>query len=131
MSAQVRNFLQSIVLVIGMGLIVAVCTWLLAGVYGIPWALMALALLLFVSPRIAPEFIMRKRGAWHAEHWPVVSVIDDELAKRAAIPGQVQFYVIPSTVVNAFATGRRTQSVLAVTNELLHRLDDRELVGVL
>src|SRR5215470_15554690 len=112
MSAQVRNFLQSIVLVIGMGLIVAFCTWLLAGVYGIPWTLMALALLLFVSPRIAPEFIMRKSGAWHAEHWPVLSVID-ELAKRATVPGRVKFYVIPSAAVNAFATGGRTQSILA------------------
>jgi len=129
-SAQVRNFLQSVVLITGMGLIVAACTGLLGGKHAIPWALLALGLLLFVSPRIAPEFIMRKRGAWHAEHWPVVSVID-ELAKRAAIPGQVQLYVIPSAVVNAFATGGRTQSVLAVTNELLHRLDDRELVGVL
>jgi len=130
MSARVRNFFQSVVLIVGMGLIVAACTWLLGGEYVIPWALLALGLLLFVAPRIAPEFIMRRCGAWRAEHWPVVSVID-ELTKRASLPGQVQFYVIPSAVVNAFATGGRTQSVLAVTDELLHRLDDRELIGVL
>src|SRR5882672_6464932 len=71
MSARVRNFFQSVVLIVGMGLIVAACTWLLGGEYVIPWALLALGLLLFVAPRIAPEFIMRRCGAWRAEHWPV------------------------------------------------------------
>ena len=40
-------------------------------------------------------------------------------------------YVIPSTTLNAFATGRPDKAVIGITDGLLRRLDANELAGVL
>ena len=40
-------------------------------------------------------------------------------------------YIIPSTTLNAFATGRPDKAVIGITEGLLRRLDPAELAGVL
>ncbi len=42
-----------------------------------------------------------------------------------------EIYVIPSTTLNAFATGRPDKAVIGITDGLLRRLDANELAGVL
>ncbi len=131
-AARTRNFLQSVILVGGIGLIMAVCSLVLWGRDGILWASIAIGLLLLLSPRIAPEFIMRMYGARRIrpeDGAPIVQIVG-ELAKRADLPSPPQLYVIPSPVINAFATGVRSDSLLAVTQGLLNKLDPRELIGV-
>jgi heat shock protein HtpX len=53
------------------------------------------------------------------------------LARRAGLEAQPKVYVIPSNMMNAFATGRRDDASLAVTTGLVSRLSTRELAGVL
>jgi heat shock protein HtpX len=132
-AAKTRNLVHSVILVGGIGLIMAVCTWLLWGRSGVVWAFVLIGLLLLLSPRLAPEVLMRMYGARRitpGDGAPVLRIVA-ELAKRADLPAMPQLYVIPSPVINAFATGARTDSILAVTQGLLSRLDGRELIGVL
>ena len=132
-AARTRNLIQSVVLIGGIGLIMAVCALVLWGKDGVLWAFLTIGLLLLISPRIAPEIIMRMYGARRLrpdDGAPVVSIVG-ELAKRAELPAPPQLYVIPSPVINAFATGVRSDSILAITQGLLNRLDGRELVGVI
>jgi heat shock protein HtpX len=89
--------------------------------------------LLLLSPRIAPEIIMRMYGARRispADGAPVLRIVA-ELANRAGLPRPPNLYIIPSPMLNAFATGVQSDSLLAVTQGLLNRLNSRELVGVL
>jgi heat shock protein HtpX len=132
-AATTRNVLHSIVLVGGIGAIMALCAYVLWGQSGVMWAFVLIGALLLISPRIAPEIIMRMYGARRiglAEGGPVLRIID-ELAKRAGLPAPPHLYVIPSPIINAFATGVQSDSLLAVTQGLLNRLDGRELIGVL
>jgi heat shock protein HtpX len=133
LAAKTSNFLHSIALVGGIGVIMCVCAWLLWGQAGILWAFVAIVLLLLISPRLAPELIIRMYGARRivqGDGAPIVRIVG-ELAKRAGLPAPPRLYVIPSPVINAFATGSKSESILAITQGLLSRLDARELVGVL
>ncbi|HEY7647030.1 MAG TPA: M48 family metalloprotease, partial [Hyphomicrobiales bacterium] len=132
-AARTRNVLHSVILVGGIGIVMAICAWLLWGRTGIVWAFVLIVLLLLLSPRIAPELLMRMYGARRVgagEGGPVLRTVA-ELARRANLPSMPQLYVIPSPIINAFATGAKADSILAVTQGLLSRLDGRELVGVL
>lgn len=132
-AARLRNFLHSVVLVGGIGAIMAVCAWLLFGQSGVLWAFVLIGVLLLLSPRIAPELIMRMYGARRVspgQGAPVIRVVE-ELARRAELPATPQLYVIPSPVINAFATGARSDALIAVTHGMLNKLDPRELTAVL
>ena len=132
-AAIARNVLHSVILVGGIGAIMAICAYVLWGRSGVVWAFILIGVLLLISPRIAPEIIVRMYGARRigpADGAPVLRIVD-ELAKRAGLPAPPHLYVIPSPIINAFATGVQSDSLLAVTQGLLNRLDGRELIGVL
>jgi heat shock protein HtpX len=89
--------------------------------------------LLLVSPRIAPQIIVRMYGGRRVHPQfgaPVVQVVE-ELARRAELPAVPHLYVIPSPVINAFATGIKSDALMAVTQGMLNKLTARELAGVL
>jgi heat shock protein HtpX len=132
-AARRRNFLHSVVLVGGIGAIMAVCAWLLFGESGVLWAFVLIGVLLLLSPRIAPELIMRMYGARRVspgQGTPVIRVVE-ELARRAELPATPQLYVIPSPIINAFATGVRSNALIAITQGMFNKLDPRELTAVL
>ena len=132
-AANTRNVLQSVILIGGIGAIMALCAYVLWGPTGVVWGFILIGGLLLISPRIAPEIIMRMYGGRRIgpEQGAAVLRIVDELAKRAGLPAPPHLYVIPSPMINAFATGVQSDSLLAVTQGLLNRLDGRELIGVL
>jgi heat shock protein HtpX len=133
LAARLRNFTHSVALIGGIGAIMALCAWLLFGGSGVIWAFVLIAVLILASPRITPELIIRMYGARRVdprqggEFLRVIS----ELAKRAELPAMPQVYVIPSTIINAFATGRRSEPIVAVTQGMLTALSPREITGVL
>jgi len=132
-AANTRNVVQSLILIGGIGLIMAVCAWLLWGKSGIVWAFVLIGMLLLLSPRIGPEIIMRMYGARRVppgQGEPVLRVVE-QLSQRAGLPAPPELFVIPSPVINAFASGVRSKSLLAVTQGLLTKLSARELTGVL
>ncbi len=132
-AAKKRNLSHSIILVGGIGAITVVCAWVLWGANGVLWSFVAIVLLLLLSPRIAPEVIMRMYNARRIrpEDGAPIAFAVKELAKRAELSSPPELYVIPSSVINAFATHGESGTIIAVTQGLLNRLDSRELVGVL
>lgn len=132
-AASLRNFIHSIVLVGGIGLIMALCALLLFGQAGVIWAFIMIGVLLLLSPRITPDLIMRMYSARRVrpEHGTALLRIVHELSHRADLPSPPQLYVIPSPMMNAFATGTRSNALVAVTHGMLNTLSPREVTGVL
>jgi heat shock protein HtpX len=128
-----RNILHSFILVGGIGLITALCAYTLWGRSGVVMTCVAIIVLLLVSPRIAPEMILRMYGGRRVTAYagtPLLGAVE-ELARRAGLPAVPKLYVIPSPILNAFATGTQNDSVIAVTHGMLSTLGPREIAGVL
>ena len=129
-----RNVLHSLVLIGGIGLITALCAYTLWGRSGIVWTFVFIVVLLLISPRIAPEVILRMYGGQRVTPRTggtrLLRAVE-ELARRAGLPAVPKLYIIPSPILNAFATGTQSDSVIAITHGMLTNLDARELTGVL
>ncbi|HKJ62824.1 MAG TPA: zinc metalloprotease HtpX [Hyphomicrobiales bacterium] len=132
-TSRFSNVLHSVMLVGGIGLIMSFSAWLLFGKSGVVWAFVMIAVLLLISPRIAPEIIVRMYGARkvHPQYGAPVLRVMEELARRADLPAVPHLYVIPSPVINAFATGVKSGALIVVTQGMLNKLTARELMGVL
>jgi heat shock protein HtpX len=132
MTARFRNLMHSIVLIGGIGLITAVCAYTLWGRPGVVGTFALLLVLLLVSPRIAPEVIIRMYGAQRVGVYgdSLLRTVE-ELARRAGLPVVPKVYIIPSPLLNAFATGSHNDAIVAVTHGMLSTLSGREIAGVL
>jgi heat shock protein HtpX len=88
---------------------------------------------LLLGPRVAPEAIMRMYHAQQVppDHTGALMRIVNALGRRAGLEAQPKVYIIPSKMMNAFATGRRDDASIGVTTGLLNRLSTRELAGVI
>ena len=128
-----RNVMQSLVLISGMGLILALATWMMWGLAGVAGAVIALSALVILGPHLPPEAVMR---LYRAQKIPPdtdnqLNALLNVLAHRAALPNRPALYVIPSLTINAFAAGSPAHSAVAVTEGLLRRMSMREISGVL
>ena len=83
--------------------------------------------------RVSPQMVlsMYKARPVSAAEFPAGIHIVGELSRRAGLPAAPKLYVIPSKMMNAFAVGRRDDSVIAITDALARTLTPRELAGVL
>jgi len=128
-----RNFVQSLALIAGMGLILALATWMMWGLAGIIGAVVVLSGLVILGPHLPPEAVMRlyraQKIAPDADNQ--LNALLNVLAHRAALPSHPALYVIPSLTINAFAAGSPSHSAVAVTEGLLRRMSMREISGVL
>lgn len=93
----------------------------------------ALALVVnFVSYFFSDRIVLAMHRAREVDdrEAPALHRIVGDVARAARIP-KPRVYVIPEAQPNAFATGRNPEKgVVAVTEGLLHMLDERELRGV-
>jgi heat shock protein HtpX len=128
-----RNDLHSLVLLGGLGLITAVCGWLLWSWAGVLAALAGVAAIAWMAPRLPPEAIMRLYRATpiDPDHGGQVIHVVNVLSQRAGLASAPAVYVIASMTVNAFAAGTPQKAAIAVSEGLLRRLSLRELTGVL
>jgi heat shock protein HtpX len=128
-----RNIVHSVVLIGGICLVTALCAYVLWGRSGIIWTFGFVVLLLLLSPRIAPEIVIRMYGAQRVSPAFGGQLLRsvEELARRAGLPATPQLYVIPSPIMNAFATGTQSNSLIAVTHGMLRTFTPREITGVL
>jgi heat shock protein HtpX len=128
-----RNVLQSALLVGGIGLLTVVCAWLIWGDAGVLLAALAIGLLYAFAPRVPPDLVMRMYRAQQVDpaRGGQIAYIVETLARRAGLATVPALYVIPSTTLNAFATGTPDKAAVGITHGLLQRLNAREIAGVL
>lgn len=88
---------------------------------------------LFSVGRGSPKLVLKmyKAKALGPNDFPELQQMFDSLAARADLEHKPVLYYIPSKMLNAFATGRGKQSVVAVTHGLLENMSNREIGGVL
>jgi heat shock protein HtpX len=127
------NTLHTWLLLTGSLVLLIVCAWTLAGPAGIAYAFVFGGISLFAIRRISPQMVLtmyKARPVTRGE-FPQGLAIVEELARRAGLPKAPKLHVIPSRMMNAFAVGRKDDSVVAVTDQLIRALTARELTGVL
>ena len=130
---RLSNRLQSLVLIVGMGLISGLMGWLLFGKLGFAAALIGSLILAVLGPRISPPLVLRMyraRKITRRESSELVEIVN-ELSRRAKLKRPPEIYYVPSRMLNAFAMGYDSKSYVAVTDGLLRFLRPRELAGVL
>lgn len=127
------NQLQSLLLVVGMGLLMVAIGWLLFGQLGVWIAAGLAAYNLLFGASVSPRAVLR---AYHAQpltayEAPELLSLFSQLVERADLPHPVQLWYVPSQVPNAFAVGTGMDSSVAITDGLIRLLGERELAGVL
>ena len=128
-----RNILQSLLLLGGMGFLVSLCSWIIAGQQGVLLTLLIGGISVVLGPQIPPRLLLRMYGARPISPFQLPRVFQQlqVLSHRAELPAVPDLYYVPSAMLNAFAVGSQEQAVIAVTDGLLRRLNLRELTGVL
>ncbi len=127
-----RNVIHSIVLIGGIGAVLAIATALLWGLAGISVALFGVGVLVMFAPSVPATAVMRLYRATKVDPGnDQLSRIVDELTQRAELPNRPDLYLIPSATLNAFATGTPENATIAITEGLLRRLTMREVATVL
>ncbi|MEY6432431.1 zinc metalloprotease HtpX [Thioalkalicoccus limnaeus] len=133
MANRVRNLLQSVALIWSLAVLLGYLAWVIGGVFFAMAALGAVLVLSLASPQASPRLVLPLYHGRFLSDWeaPRIRAIVAELARRAGLSRVPHLYYIPSPVMNAFATGHRNESVIALSDGLLRRLTHRELAGVL
>ena len=128
-----RNLLQSVLLIAGIGAVVAVATSLVWGASGVLASFVTIGVLAAFAPRLPPEVVMRLYRAQRVEpeRGGQLAALVGELARRAELPARPALYVVPSLTLNAFATGTPEHAAIAVSEGMLRRLTMREIAAVL
>jgi len=133
MSRPLTNLLQSVVLLLMLFGLPALCGFLLFGEEGF-WIALAVSLLaLAIEPAAAGPLTLRLYRAQPIppavapELWQMLAT----LAERAGLPSLPHLHYVPSRVINAFAVGSRQSSAIALSDGLLRAMPAREIFGVL
>lgn len=118
-----------VVLLIGISALVG---RLLFGENGLWIALGTSIFALLLEPAAASVLTLRLYRARpiHPAEAPDLWGLVRELAERAGLPVVPTPHYVPSAIVNAFATGSKHRSAIALTDGLLRSLSPRELAGV-
>jgi len=127
------NVAQTLLLIGGMALVLALSARLLFGEGVTLWVFGWVALFMGLAPRVSPAMILRLYGARPLDRHAAPGLIGlvEELARGAGLPSVPRLYYVPSAMLNAFAVGHRDMAAIAVTDGLVRHLTPRELRGVL
>lgn len=130
---QVRNTIQSILLVFALG---GLCAWLAWFIGGLPLAMLTAAFILVfyqLNPVASPELVVRLfRGqALTPTQAPELYRLLQTLSENAGLQRLPILFYVPSNVMNAFTTGSPENSAIGLSDGLLRRMNMREIAGVL
>ncbi|MFG0317440.1 MAG: zinc metalloprotease HtpX [Planctomycetota bacterium JB042] len=128
-----ENLTQTLVLLGGLALLLAGVGHLVLGPLGVVLALAFTVGVAVVGPTVSTGLVLRLHGArpLSPASAPELHAIVAELSRRAGLRRAPTLHYVPTRVLNAFATGRRDDAVIAVTDGLLRALDGEELAAVL
>jgi heat shock protein HtpX len=118
-----RNVRQSLLLVGGLTIVTAFSAWLLWSWPGVIVTMVWVLGLYLFAPRVPPEMVMRMYRATRLDPrgGDQITPIVAALSRRAELPAVPEVYIIPSTTLNAFATGRPEKAVIGIVGEAHHR----------
>jgi len=108
-------------------------SWLLLGLELAFWAMVGWAIALFSVPHISPRLVMRmyRARALTPAEFPAGYDLLERLVSRANLPRPPRLYYIPSSTLNAFSLGSKSDAAISLTDGMLRTLTSRELAGVL
>ncbi len=125
-----HNIFHTVLLMGSLAGIMIICSWLLAGFPGVIISTLLFVIFSYIATRIPGQIIMRMyRGK--PVHDDQLNRIVEILSDRAELDATPRLYVIPSSTLNAFATGSQRSPFIAITEGLLRRLDLGEVSAVL
>lgn len=129
---KLRNLFHTVALIVGMGGLMALLGYLMAGITGVYWAIfLALGILAFgqASPKLVLKF-QRARLLSPYEAGDLYNIVR-ELTHRAGLDQMPKLYYVPSNSLNAFALGTKKDAYIGITSGLLQALNTQEMTGVL
>ena len=131
--SRLKNGLQTLLIMGGLALVLAVPGYLLAGGLGLLMSLGAAVVGALAGSWVPARVILAEAGAGLVERHRAATLyrLLEALYRRAGIDAQPQLFYTPSPDLNAFAVGTRHDGGIAVTAGLLRTLTMRELAGVL
>lgn len=127
------NRLQSLALLLAMAALLGAIGYLIGGFWWLLAAVAALLLVYFRNPLLSPRLLlgMYRVQPLAFEQAPRLYQVLAELCRRAELPHVPQLYYLPSSLINAFATGDRDEAAIVLSDGLLRRLGLREVAAVL
>lgn len=131
--SRLKNGLQTLLIMGGLALVLAVPGYLLAGSLGLLMSLGVAVVGALAGSWVPARVILTEAGAGLVERHqaPTLYRLLDALYRRAGLAGPPLLFYTPSPDLNAFAVGSRHDGGIAVTAGLLRTLTMRELAGVL
>jgi len=127
------NHGQSFIMVAAMFVLLCVAGYVLLGGLGVLLAAALAGLTIFSVSRASPKMILKmyKAKELGPRDLPQLQEMFDRLVDRAGLEHKPKLYYVPSAMLNAFASGRGDETVVAVTHGLLDKMSNREIGGVL
>lgn len=124
---------QSVLIIFAMFALLGLTGFAIWGPLGIVLSVLVSLFLISAVGRASPKVVLKmyKAKAFGPRDLPQLQKLFDRLVDRANLEHKPQLYYVPSKMLNAFATGRGDQTVVAVTHGLLQQLNNREIAGVL
>jgi heat shock protein HtpX len=124
---------HTVPLLVCMGGVLLACAWLLGGVGMVVSALIAVVLMLMLSPMMSPEFLMRLLRAKPVEPGahPAIYEMVRLLAERAGLSHVPRLYFLPGPGVNAITTGTPNDTIIALSDQAMRQLSPRQIRAVL
>lgn len=131
--SRLKNGLQTLLILGGLALILAVPGYLLAGGFGVAVSLGVVLAGAYAGSWVPARYILAEAGAGPLDRRQAPSLyrLLDTLYERAGLAQPPQLFYAPSPDLNAFAVGTRHDGGIAVTEGLLRTLTLRQLAGVL
>ncbi len=120
-------------LVGGSLILLAACAYVFFGASGIVYAAVFGGISIFMASRISPAVVLKmyKAQPVNRNEFPAGHQILDQLVERSGLEHRPALYIVPSNMMNAFAVGRRNNSVVAMTDKLVRAMSQRELAGIM
>nr|WP_320192863.1 zinc metalloprotease HtpX [uncultured Desulfobacter sp.] len=130
---QLVNRFHMLILFLAMTVLLAVTGWVIAGMAGVNAAVILACLSWIFSPTSSSSFVMRlyRTRPISSRRFPELYQISDVLAQRAGLKRSPDLYLLPGKLMNAFAVGSKDDPAICLSQELIHTLDTKEIVGIL
>lgn len=131
---RLRNALQTLVLLVAMGLLLGVIGWILGGPVMVLWSVGLGLFGLTVAARVPPGWLvlrLYRAKPIRRDHAADLYAIIDELTDRAQLPTAPVVYYAPTRLIQAFSVGHHRAPVILLTDGLLRRLRLSEITAIL